>query len=113
MFALNLGQLNINEAELKAYIYQQLNDMHPYVGDSPISIKMAYTADEKFVVKMVFDHEAGAIEAQSTGNDIFNAISNAKSALIRSVHSLDSAMEPEDLETLPNSAHGLEKKTLH
>lgn len=95
MFAMNLDKLNINEAELKAYIYQQLNDMQPYVGDSPVAIKMAYTTDGQFIVKMHTSHDIGDVEAESSGEDIFNAISKAKFALIRSVTTLDNAIDQE------------------
>jgi ribosome-associated translation inhibitor RaiA len=104
MFTMNLDKLNINEAELKAFIYQQLNDMEPYVGSEAVAIKMAYTNEGRFVVKMQASHEIGNIEAESTGEDIFNAISQAKFALIRSVTSLDAAIENEVHELVDETA---------
>lgn len=111
MFALNLGQLNINEAELKAYIYQQLNDIQPYIGNATVAIKMAYTEEDQFIVKMIFNHHAGAIEAESSEPDIFNAISKAKTTLIKNMHSLNRALEDEGADA-PISNHE-EKKIIH
>ena len=95
MFAVNLGKLNINEAELKAYIYQQLNDIQPYVGEAPIAIKMTYTDDEEFLVKIMADHEVGEIEAQGSHTDVYSAIQQAKTALIRSFSAIDDEVETE------------------
>ncbi|MCB9072815.1 MAG: hypothetical protein H6623_04270 [Bdellovibrionaceae bacterium] len=113
MFAMNLDKLNINEAELKAYIYQQLNDMEPYVGGVPVTIKMAYTKDGEFIVKMHASHDVGDIEAESSGTDIFRAISEAKHALIRSVTSLDNALSEDWSEESPFEPVPPEKRTLH
>lgn len=114
MFTLNLGQLNINEAELKAYIYQQLNEIEPYIGNASVAIKMAYAEDEdQFMVKMIFDHEAGSVEAESVGSDIFSTLSHAKSTLIKNVHSLDRAVELDHQEAEPLVSSHVEKKTVH
>ena len=114
MFTLNLGQLDINEADLKAYIYQQLNDIEPYIGSASVAIKMAYTEDdEQFVVQMVFDHEAGSIEAECVGSDIFSALSKAKATLIQNVHSLDRTLELHQQDTEPPVTSHVEKKTVH
>ena len=95
MFAMNLGKLNVNEAELKAYIYQQLNDIQPYVGEAPVAIKMTYTPENEFSVKILASHEVGDIEAQGTNEDVYSAISQAKDALIRSFSALDDEFETE------------------
>lgn len=114
MFAMNLGKLNINEAELKAYIYQQLNDIQPYIGDAPVAIKMAYTENGEYIVKMQYVHDGGEIEAESSGGDIFNAISKAKTAFIRTLNSLETAfeMEEHDNHRATVTSH-VEKKTIH
>jgi len=96
MFAMNLGNLNVNEAELKAYIYQQLNDIQPYVGEAPVAIKMTYTADKEFLVKILANHEVGDIEAQGSNSDVYSAISEAKDALIKSFSALDDEFETEE-----------------
>ena len=96
MFAMNLGKLNVNEAELKAYIYQQLNDIQPYVGEAPVAIKMTYTNDNEFFVKILANHEVGDIEAQGMNADVYSAIQEAKTALIRSFSALDDELESED-----------------
>lgn len=115
MFSMNLGKLNINEAELKAYIYQQLNDIQPYIDDDePIAIKMAYSEDDGFIVKMQYHFDGENIEAESTGEDIYNAISRAKAAFIKSLHSLDQALALEEAEnTMPAVTSHVEKKTVH
>lgn len=114
MFAMNLGKLNINEAELKAYIYQQLNDIQPYIGDEPVAIKMALTENGEFVVKMQYQHDGGEIATETTGEDIFSAISSAKTAFIRSITSLDNAFEMEEQEEYRASVSShMEKKTVH
>ncbi len=114
MFAMNLGKLNINEAELKAYIYQQLNDIQPYIGDDPVAIKMALTESGEFVVKMQYQHDGGEVATETTGEDIFSAISKAKTAFIRSLASLENAfeMEHEDDYRASVTTH-VEKKTIH
>lgn len=114
MFAMNLGKLNINEAELKAYIYQQLNDIQPYIGEEPVAIKMALTENGEFVVKMQYQHDSGEIATETTAEDIFNAISRAKEAFIRSITSLDSVIELEEQdEYRSNITTHMEKKTVH
>lgn len=113
MFAMNLDKLNINEAELKAYILQQLNDMEPYIGDEPVAIKMAYTEDDEYVVKMIFRHEGGNIAAESTAKDIFNAISRAKESFIRTITSFENAYESDDFDNRPAVTSHVEKKTVH
>lgn len=114
MFTMNLGKLNINEAELKAYIYQQLHDIQPYIGDESIAIKMAYSEDDGFIVKMQYNFEGANIEAESSAEDIFNAISRAKDAFIRNLHSLDQALSAEDHESTARAVTSyIEKKTVH
>jgi len=98
MFSMNLGKLNVNEAELKAYIYQQLNDIQPYVGEAPVAIKMTYTNDNEFFVKIMANHEVGDIEAQGMNADVYSAIQEAKTALIRSFSALDDEVESEETE---------------
>jgi ribosome-associated translation inhibitor RaiA len=98
MFAMNLGKLNVNEAELKAYIYQQLNDIQPYVGEAPVAIKMTYTNENEFFVKILANHEIGEIEAQGSHADVYSAISQAKQALIRSFSALDDEVESEEID---------------
>lgn len=95
MFAMNLDKLKVNEAELKAYIYQQLNDLQPYVGEIPVAIKMMY-ANDKFVVKILASHEAGEIEAQGLDENVFSAISSAKYALIKSLSAIDEVLTEDD-----------------
>lgn len=114
MFAVNLATLNINEAELKAFIYQQLNDIQPYIGEDEVAIRMALTETGEFVVKMQYQHDAGEIAAETTGADIFNAISQAKTAFIRSITSLAnvSDMDEQEEHHSPVSSH-IEKKTVH
>lgn len=99
MFTMNLGKLNVNEAELKAYIYQQLNDIQPYVGEAPVAIKMSYTPDKAFLVKIQATHEIGEIEAQGTHEDVYSALSEAKNALIKSFSAIDDAIDAEEGES--------------
>lgn len=115
MFSINLSKLNINEAELKAYIYQQLNDIQPYIDDEePIAIKMAYSEDDGFIVKMQYHFDGSNIEAESTGGDIYSAISGAKEAFIKTLHSLDQTLAMEEAEnTMPAVTSHIEKKTVH
>ncbi|MCC6136988.1 MAG: hypothetical protein IT287_00010 [Bdellovibrionaceae bacterium] len=113
MFAMNLNKLNINEAELKAYILQQLNDMEPYIGDEPVAIKMAYTEDDEYIVKMIFRHEGGDIQAEGSGSDIFNAISKTKEAFIRTITSFENAYESDEFDSRPAVTSHVEKKTVH
>lgn len=96
MFSMNLGQLDVNEAELKAYIYQQLNDIQPYVGEAAVAIKMSYTSDKEFFVKMSAAHEVGDIEAQGSHEDVYLAISQAKAALIRNLSAVEDEIEAEE-----------------
>ena len=98
MFSMNLGKLNVNEAELKAYIYQQLNAIQPYVGEAPVAIKMTYTPDKEFFVKILANHEVGDIEAQGSHEDVYLAISQARDALIKSFSTLDDEVENENEE---------------
>jgi hypothetical protein len=99
MFAMNLNKLNVNEAELKAFIYQQLNDIQPFVGDCEVGIKMTYTPDELFLVRMQATHEAGDVEVEGTNENVYTALSQAKHALIRTFTTLDtSEMEDGDEE---------------
>lgn len=113
MFAMNLGKLNINEAELKAFIYQQINDMQPYIGDGTIAIKMAYTDAGRFIVKVISENDAGAIEAESVGEDLFNAISQAKVAFIKHMSSIEPALSIGDIEPSVIVTTEIEKKTIH
>ncbi len=99
MFAMNLNKLNVNEAELKAFIYQQLNDIQPFVGDCEVGIKMTYTPDNQFLVRMQASHEAGDVEAEGANENVFTALSTAKHALIRTFSTLDtSEAEDEEIE---------------
>ena len=95
MFAMNLNKLNVNEAELKAFIYQQLNDIQPFVGDCEVGIKMTYTPEQLFLVRMQASHEAGDVEVEGTNENVFTALTEAKHALIRTFSTLDTA-ETED-----------------
>ena len=96
MFAMNLNKLNVNEAELKAFIYQQLNDIQPFVGDCEVGIKMTYTPEHLFLVRMQASHEAGDVEVEGTNENVFTALSEAKHALIRTFSTLDTTAEAED-----------------
>ncbi len=91
MFAMNLNKLNVNEAELKAFIYQQLNDIQPFVGDCEVGIKMTYTPDQQFLVRMQASHEAGDVEVEGTNENVFTALTQAKHALIRTFSTLDTS----------------------
>jgi ribosome-associated translation inhibitor RaiA len=95
MFAMNLNKLNVNEAELKAFIYQQLNDIQPFVGESEVGIKMTYTPDNQFLVRMQASHEAGDVEVEGAHEDVYAALSKAKHALIRTFASLDNTESEE------------------
>lgn len=98
MFAMNLNKLNVNEAELKAFIYQQLNEIQPFVGESEVGIRMTYTDDNQFLVRMQASHEAGDVEVEGSHEDVYSALSQAKQALIRTFSSLDNQEdESEDL----------------
>jgi ribosome-associated translation inhibitor RaiA len=98
MFNMNLNKLNVNEAELKAFIYQQLNEIQPFVGDCDVGIKMIYTPDNQFLVRMQASHEGGDVEVEGTNEDVYSALSQAKHALIRTFSSLDQN-ESEDEES--------------
>jgi ribosome-associated translation inhibitor RaiA len=89
MFSVNLNKLKVNEAELKAYIYQQLNAIQPYVGESPVSIKMSYNDDKQFEVKILASPEMGDVEVVGTHEDVYSALANAKDALIQSLRHVD------------------------
>ncbi len=96
MFAMNLNKLNVNEAELKAFIYQQLNEIQPFVGESEVGIKMTYTPENQFLVRMQASHEAGDVEVEGTNEDVYSALSQAKHALIRTFSSLDNTESEEE-----------------
>lgn len=96
MFSMNLSKLKVNEGELKAFIYQQLHDLEPYVGEGSVSIKMSYTKDEQFAVKILASHEVGSIEAEGTNKDVFTALSSAKDAMIKFLISHDMEDDEED-----------------
>jgi ribosome-associated translation inhibitor RaiA len=95
MFSVNLSKLKVNEAELKAYIYQQLEAIQPYAGDAALSIKMSYDEKKHFQVKILASHEIGDIEAEGHDEDVYSALANAKDALIKSLSSLDFIEEEE------------------
>ncbi len=99
MFALNLNKLNVNEAELKAFIYQQLNDIQPFVGDCEVGIKMTYTPEQQFLVRMQASNEAGDVEVEGTNENVYTALSQAKHALIRTFSTLDTT-EAEEIEEI-------------
>lgn len=89
MFSVNLSKLQVNEAELKAYIYQQLEAIQPYAGEAGLSIKMSYDENKHFQVKILASHEVGDIEAEGSHENVYSALSNAKDALIRSLINLE------------------------
>jgi ribosome-associated translation inhibitor RaiA len=89
MFSVNLESLKVNEAELKAYIYQQLNAIQPWVGESPVSIKMAYNEDKLFEVTILASPEMGEVEVIGTHEDVYSALANAKDALIESLRTVN------------------------
>jgi ribosome-associated translation inhibitor RaiA len=89
MFNMNLNKLNVNEAELKAFIYQQLNEIQPFVGECDVGIKMTYTPDNQFLVRMQASHEDGNVEVEGSHADVYSALSQAKHALIRTFSTLD------------------------
>ena len=82
MFAMNLNKLNVNEAELKAFIYQQLNDIQPFVGEAEVGIKMSFS-DNQFLVRMQATVDTGSVEVEGTNENVYSALSEAKHALIR------------------------------
>lgn len=88
MFAMNLNKLNVNEAELKAFIYQQLNDIQPFVGEAEVGIKMTYS-DNQFLVRMQATADNGSVEVEGTNENVFTALSQAKHALIRTFTTLE------------------------
>ena len=92
MFAMNLNKLNVNEAELKAFIYQQLNDIQPFVGEAEVGIKMTYS-DNQFLVRMQATADSGSVEVEGTNENVYSALSQAKHALIRTFTSLESEEE--------------------
>lgn len=98
MFAMNLNKLNVNEAELKAFIYQQLNDIQPFVGEAEVGIKMTYTPENQFLVRIQASHDDGDVEVEGTHADVYSALSQAKHALIRTFSSLDNQTEEIDEE---------------
>ena len=89
MFSMNLNKLKVNEAELKAYIYQQLADIEPFVGGHPVSIKMSYNEEDMFEVKINASNEAGEIEVLGVDNDVYSALSNAKYELLKNLHTFN------------------------
>lgn len=89
MFSMNLNKLKVNEAELKAYIYQQLADIEPYVGGNTVSIKMSYNKEEQFEVKINAVHDIGEIEVLGVDDDVYSALSNAKYELLKNLHSFN------------------------
>lgn len=112
MFAVNLDKLNVSEAELKAYIYQQLHDIESHLGEIPIGIKMTSSGND-FVVKMSASLEMGDIEAQGTGEDIFGALSKAKEALVHCIAEMNDSMEPDVRDDKINTILTQKKEPLH
>lgn len=112
MFAVNLDKLNVSEAELKAYIYQQLNDIESYWGELPIEIKMTSSGDE-YIVKMSVSHELGHIESQGQSESIFDALSKAKEALVHCMADLQDSIEPEARDEQIQSILSNKKEPVH
>lgn len=112
MFSLNLDKLNVNEAELKAYIYQQLNDIEAFLGPQPISIKMT-SSGKDFIAKMSVSHELGEINAEGTGDTVYAALSKAKEAVIQVLAEMNDSVEPEVRETKIQSILTQKKAALH
>ena len=96
MFAMNLNKLNVNEAELKAFIYQQLNEIQPFVGEAEVGIKMTYTPDNQFLVRMQATNQDGSVEVEGTHENVYTALSTAKHALIRTFSTLDAEEDESD-----------------
>lgn len=112
MFAVNLDKLNVSEAELKAYIYQQLNDIESHLGEIPIAVKMTSSGAE-YIAKMSVSHEMGDVESEGRSDNIFDALSKAKEALVHCIADMVDSAEPEVRDNKIRSILSTKKEPVH
>lgn len=102
------------DRELQAYIYQQVSEIEPYlVPNTQVAVvvqsveEAAKPADEvaaqktkpatpKILVKLVASIAAGKIEAEGIDNDIYQAISNAKTYLLYQIEAISNSEDSEE-----------------
>jgi len=102
--------------DVKSYIYQQINDLNPYVTEETTIMVMArdpYEAykdenhllsaeadsEEKFPyrIAIVLKEDDGTLEAEGFGFDIYDAIRYAKEAMLHRLSELQEEVEsPQD-----------------
>lgn len=82
MIAINLDKLNVNEAELKAFIHQKVDEIQQFADGVPVAMKMTTTKDGQFSVKIVASHDIGDIQAEGVSDSIFEAITKAKEVIM-------------------------------
>lgn len=99
--------------EVKAYVYQRLQDFSPYLNDKSetgvVIQKLKADADhEGFLVHLSISTEGGSLAATGEGNDVFSAIARATDhmmAQVSAIHNITISNRERDLEIRQASSH--------
>jgi ribosome-associated translation inhibitor RaiA len=106
------------DRELKAYIYQQLVELQPYlIADSQMAVTVQQIVPGKeeqpvaapenddtpqpgdYLVKLVTTIEDGKLTAEGIGDDVYDAFCAAKGAMVEQLSQLQNAlMDPSERE---------------
>lgn len=82
MKTLNLESLNVNEAELKAFIHQKVSEIQAFSEGASVVIQMQQNDSESYAVNIRASHELGDVQAEGHGENIFEALGHAKDLVV-------------------------------